>query len=607
MRLKPVGELWRLPTAFALLSALVAYGYSFGRPNLYNQIPVVAALLDPNLYSQDFYIQEMAEFTPRFYYYHLMVGLVRLGFSLPVACFGLFVLAFGSTVLGLWAVGRQLGRSPFAGLGLAFLGLSVTTGTLGRTDIFRLEPIAAVYAMGVAIWGIYYCSRRQWQLGYLLFGLACLLQFLVGVLPAGLWGLSLLYETARSRQWRRPILPLLILGLLISLVYIPMALAGNTSSADISSAAFVHLYGEVRHPHHIILSTFPAAEWTSFLSLLGAGALCLQLSQRLSRAQKRDLGLVMAGTGGALLLGYLLVEIYPVALVAKLQLARTTPFALIAALAAVAVLASEYRDRDNHAVSLLLLALPLVDKIGPGLLLGLALLLWLARRYPPLSQIERLTLTRPRSIAIAYALFLLVLLVCWAYLPVFFGSLAGRLLAPPLSARTRRWLAAGIAVLVLFLGLQLAGVVVHKPLTPLHRPLKLYPRADDDLKQLAAAFAQLSPEAALVLVPPSDDVFRFYAQRSVVVTFKSFPFTDQGILTWQQRLADILGPVAAQMVDPAYADWRYSQRSGEDLAAIAQRYGAGYLLTQAAWHPDIAGRPVAAVGDWVIWQLTPSD
>ncbi|MEM9164025.1 MAG: hypothetical protein AAGC54_13275, partial [Cyanobacteria bacterium P01_F01_bin.4] len=194
---------------FTLLSALVAYGYSFTRANTYNQLPSILALFDSNLLSQDYYIQEMTQFTPRFYYYHLMLFFHQLGLSLPVVAFGLFALAFGSMVLGLCAIGTYLGRSAFAGVALAFLALAVDDSTLGKTDIFRVEPIAAIYAMGIAVWGIYFCCRRRWRLGYLMFGLACLLQFLIGLLPAALWGVPFALDALRQRRPLRLLSPLL--------------------------------------------------------------------------------------------------------------------------------------------------------------------------------------------------------------------------------------------------------------------------------------------------------------------------------------------------------------------------------------------------------------
>ena len=634
MLLRPT---WKLlwPASFVLLSSLVAYGYSFAGSNMFNQIPVMEALIDKSLFSRDFYIQEMAGFTPRFYYYHLILLFHSLGLSLSAAAFGLFVLAFSSMILGLWAIGGYLERfamgeaersrsissqaSSFTGLALAFLGLSALAGTLGVTDIFRVEPIAAIYAMGIAIWGIYFCCRRQWQLGYLMFGLACLLQFLIGFLPACLWGISLLLETVFRRRPGQFFGTLAIFSLFVALVYVPMVAAGNTSSAALSDATFVHLYGYVRHPHHLIESSFPAKKWRDFVCLVGVGLISLRLSDRLSSALKRDLALTLGVTCGLLLLGYVFVELIPVALVAKLQFARATPFAMITVWTAVSVVAGEYHQRGNYPVSLLLLALPLVDRVGPIALLVLTLSLLLAKSgaksgaksvkgqpfWAPLMRLETIRLTARRDIAIAYTLFLTVLLACGSYLPVFFASLAYPHLrqSPRFFQRSRPYFQAATVGLVFYLALLITGTISSTALTPLHRNIRVHPQPEDALAQIAVQFGQTSPADALVLVPPSDEVFRFYSHRSVVVTFKSFPFTDRGILTWQARLESILGPPNAQMMSADYAYELYRQRSSQTLSALAQSYDASYILTQRGWHPDLTGTVVNRVGNWEIWQL----
>lgn len=599
--------------SFVLLSSFIAYGYSYAQSNIFNQVPVIAALMNSSLYSRDFYIQEMTGFTPRFYYYRLVIFLHQLGISLPLAKFGLFLLAFGSMILGLWRIGAYLGRSPFAGMSLAFLGLSVLDGTLGVTDIFRPEPISAIYAMGITIWGIYFCCRKRWILAYALFGSAALLQFLIGFLPACLWGLGLLIETISRRRPAQFVGAFLIFSLLVALVYVPMVATGNTSSEALTDKTLVHLYGYIRHPHHIIESSFPAKEWRDFGVLIASGLLALKLSDKLSFSLKRNLALTLVVACGLLLAGYVFVEQIPIALAAKLQFARVTPFAMITVWAAVSVVASDYHQRKNYPVSLLLLAMPLVDNVGSIMLLAFILLLLFAKSaspkqayLQPLVKLHNLTLNRQKHINITYALFLIVLLACWSYLPIFFASLAYPLLQQPFPKffhRTSPYFKAATAGLAFYLCLHLFGIIGSIALTPLHRKIRVYAPPADALSQVAAEFQQVSPVDALVLVPPSDEVFRFYSKRSVVATFKSFPFTDRGILEWQARLKDILGPLESQMMLADYTHELYRERSSEALVELARSHQANYILTQLGWHPNLPGKVVAREGDWAVWQL----
>ncbi len=147
---------WKLTLAtytFVLIGSLIVYGYEFPTSNIRNQIPSVLSLLEPQLYQNDFYIQEMTRFTPRYYYYHLIYFPVKLGLSLPIVCFIYYLFAFCSFVLGLYAIGKLLGKSRLSAAVLAFLGLAAANGTIGGVDLFRTEPIPAIYGMGLTLWG----------------------------------------------------------------------------------------------------------------------------------------------------------------------------------------------------------------------------------------------------------------------------------------------------------------------------------------------------------------------------------------------------------------------------------------------------------------------
>ncbi|MGD1900449.1 MAG: DUF6798 domain-containing protein, partial [Phormidesmis sp.] len=441
---------------------------------------------------------------------------------------------------------------------------------------------------------------------------------LIGFLPACLWGISLLLETVWRKRFGKFVGAAAVFVLLVGLVYVPMVMAGNTSSDALTDDTFVHLYGYIRHPHHIVLSTFPTKDWRDFICLTATGLGTIQLSSKLSAAHKRDLALTIAISCSLLAVGEVFVEKIPLALVAKLQFARVTPFAMLAVWMALSVVASEYYQRKNYPVSLLLVAMPLVDKVGSILLLVFVLLLLLAKKInshthkrstflKPLIQLHTLSLHRPKDIKITYGLFFLVLLACWSFFPMLFASLAYPLTeqaSPKFFRRSRTYIKAATVGLCLYLSLHLSGLIGNTALTPLHRKITLYAPPTDTLAQVAAAFEQVSEPDDLVLVPPSDEVFRFYSQRSVVVTFKSFPFTDQGILIWQTRLEEILGPLSLHMMSAEYTHELYRQRSSEELMTLARAYGASYILTQPGWHPELVGRVVARGGEWEVWELS---
>lgn len=585
------------------LSGLVAYGYNFSKENVFNQMPAVMALLDPTLYRQDFYVQEMLQFTPRSYYYYAIALPAKLGLSLPMVLFIYFAIAFAGFSLGLYAIGRVLGQSKLAAAALAFLGLAVVDGTVGFTDLFRRSPNASVYAIAITVWGIYFCLRQQWFRGYILFGISCLLQFLIGLLPGLLFTPALILHSLRTKRPKQLLAAWGALIVLAGLVYSPMVLSGTTSSDLLSDSEFIWLYGYVRHPHHIIMSEFSVKGWWRFVHFLLAGLACLYGSRQLKVAQKITMASAMLTGCVCLAAGYLFVEVYPIATVAKLQFARTTPFILLLALTAIAVYASEHYRQGNQALALALIAAPVIDNYG-GLIALVIVGLTLIQPGPEKFwwQLRQWANAFPQ---LNYALFLIVLTVTYSFHLALFLSFAYPFLIEefPNQFKKLRLAACGVtAVCSIFVILNMGGVVVHRSLGPIHRAIKFAPIVTDNpVKQLADNFRSSSPVDSLVLVPPSDRIFRFYSQRSTVVSFKAFPFTDAGIITWQQRMEDILGELPAAVEEKL--DGPFDQRTGTELGAIAAKYGAGYILTRQTWHRDIPGTVVDQREDWVLWAV----
>lgn len=586
------------------LSGLAAYGYTFSRENVFNQMPAVMALLDPTLYSQDFYVQEMTQFTPRSYYYYALLIPVKLGLSLPLVCFIYFAIAFIAFSLGLYAIGQHLGRSTgqstLSAAVLAFLGLAVADGTVGFTDLFRRSPLPSVYAIGIAIWGIYFCLRQQWVRGYVLLGVSCLLQFLIGILPGLLLAPGLIVQSIKTKRPQQILWAWTALLVLAGLVYSPMVLSGNTGSDLLSNVDFIWLYGYVRHPHHIILSTFSVNSWRRFICFLAAGLACLYGSQRLEQHQKTTLGLTMITGCGLLAVGYGLVELYPVATVAKLQFARTTPFILLMVLAAIAVYASEQHQRGNQPLALLLITTPVIDNAG-GLITLIVVLLSLIKSGPAKFWQE---LNQRVSPWLSYTLFLIVLAVTYPYHVALFFSFAYPFLSQAFPHLLKRLQPIAYAIVIacgFFVLLHMGGVVSHRSLSPIHRAIKLAPMVDEPVKTLAVNFRDYASVNALVIVPPSDRLFRFYSQRSVVVSFKGFPFTDAGMVTWQQRMEALLGKLPANV--EGVLDRRFSRLTGPALGAIAAQFNATHILTRKSWHADVPGTVIDEQDDWVLWAI----
>ena len=686
-----------------IIPSLLFYGYKLTSSNIYNQVPAIISLLNPELYNEDFYIQEMTQFTPRFYYYYLIYWGVKLGISLPLVCFILYFIAFSSFLIGLYSLGKIFNQSRLSATVFTFLGFAATVnGRIGHADLFRTDPIPATLAMGLVVWGFYFCFRQKWILGYLFFGLTCFLQFLVGALPGILMAVPLLIAGIKKKNFKQIFFSFFVLGICVCLIYIPMLLSGNTNSGSISNEEFVYFYGYIRHPHHLIFSGFglgTSRGWLNLILFTIGGLLCIKSSKSLDKDIKLQLTAVIFVSCFLLVINYIFVEIYPLNFIAKLQFARTTPFAQLIILLGISVLVDEEYRKGNIPLVFLLIIAPVLR--GAGILLFiLGCSLWLEIRerrlaqYPSNLVIFSWGLISISFIAISYQLYFLiglfilsVIVVAWYHQIKYLQNIAGKLpikllslgslfLLMPLSffpdgiivdlffllwlgLKKNQVIAKNIRSISIFLfivfmilykhyDLLLLGAIAFPLLLdslisiPQQKRIITFSLAillstyfslnllqvlppnlssfwqsriridaipendgneDNEVAILAQKFQQLSPENALVLVPPLDEKFRFYSQRSVVFTFKSFPFTDEGINLWRDRLETISETKDFNNFNKYALDTFYGEHSNSEIIAIAKQFNANYILTRLDWHENLDGSVIAQQGDWIIYQI----
>jgi len=672
---------------FVLLGTVIFYGYEFASANLRNQLPAVESLLEPTLYPRDFYVREMVQFNPRFYYYHFIEFLSRLGLNISAITFIYYLIALTAFVLGLYAIARLLCRDVISASTLAFLGLTAANGTIGFTDLFRTEPIPATFAIALSTWGIYHCFKSRWIVGYSLFGCACLLQFLVGILPGILFAPAAILEVYRTshvdRQerpiqsppsqggfrgiasppyqggfrgmetppyqggfrgmetppyqggfrgilsaYKSPLIAFLLLTLFAACIYLPMKLTGGTGSDLMDNEQFIYLYGYIRHPHHVIYSKFGwfgSRGWINWIGFAVSGWILISISSVFKSEDKFQLRVIFITALGWLLLGYVCVEIIPIATFAKLQLARTTPFIQLIVLIAIAAWVGESYKAGNLPLGCLLIALIVIK--NSGILLAIATItVWFAPHY--LSRLKN------RRIYFSLVGFMLILSIfLCSYFGIIFtllfvasikriqtpsqnltqidyGSIFLLLLTFVLNYHYDLFLfltlfLPAIAPLPRFpklLKVVLLSTLIIVGVSWMPNRLKITAQPDEPVEILGQRFRQQSPKDALVLVPPSDEDFRFYSRRSVVWSFKSFPFTDRGILEWEDRMKKITGTVDASAAE---LDDRYRQKSGSELVAIARSFQANYILTRTDWHPELPATLIDTAENWGIWQVDP--
>ncbi|MEG4634020.1 hypothetical protein QUB56_31385 [Microcoleus sp. AR_TQ3_B6] len=592
---------------FVIIGSLMATGYIFPIGGNFPEVPPIQFMLNPELYKNDYYVQEMVKFNPRYYYYYIIYLLANLGTSIPLAHFIYQFLAFGSFILACYAIINIYTNSKLPAAAMAFLCIAASFTDVGNTLIFSTKSVPSTFAMGFAIWGIYFSLRQKWLTGYLFFGLACLLQFLVGLLPGLMMVPVLFIESVRQRNFKTLILAIALLAAMASIVYVPMLLTGTTSTHTIDNAQFVYIHAKVRNPHHILPSNWDFGNWFNFICFIMGGLLCIKNSDLLRKEDKINFYVIVGTSIFALLLNYIFVEVYPLAFIAKLQLARTVPFAQLIIFIAIGLTIDILYRQKRIAISLLLLVVLTLPFRG---IIFLGLSVWQTKKYVFPKRYNILLWI----LAVGTVIFSLIYPVTDSWeimgdriisIPVLFSILAFPFILEEITLATsiKQTLTHTLALITTAtLVFGVAGILPKPILNLFQTRININAVSSDDLSRLAVRFSQISSRDSLVLIPPSVTSFQFFSERAIVVNFKNFPFTEKGIKEWQNRMEAVLGvPLNPQMI------WGgndfFIRRSSADLVKVARNYHADYILTRTDWHPNIQGEIADKQGKWILYKI----
>ena len=672
---------------FIILGSFIARGYTFPVGNHYTHVPQIKSMLNPELYTNDYYVQEMLQFTPRYYYQYLVYFFSKVTGSISITYLIYYLISFVSFIWALSAISKIFTPSKLSAAVLVFLSL-ISYTLIGYLKLFPNTPIPATFAISLTVWGFYFCFRQRWIIGYFFFGIASILQFLVGVLPGIMMIPIMLIEAIKNHNLKQVISPLtshkgennlspyhpkmgklsfplalisitklinfwlrykliflVIMPLVIwlsfaCLVYLSMVLTGTTSTDQLTNEEFVFIYGWVRNPHHIIPTYWNWKSRLDFICFLIGGCLCIHkidiaksedfwqqsrieknFSHKYSfpeKVREKDLNLtnligmekwkfylIIAESTLALFLGYIFVEVYPLTLFAKLQLARTVPFAQLIIFIAVGILVNQLYQQGIFSVGLLLIISLILPVPYQGicffiLSLGLFFLeIWRYKLivllmilgglifyllYPPIDLIVNRLFVMP-------GLFL-VLIFPFILDEVDVAIAQKKLMTYSLALST---------TLVFILGL--FEILPGKILEVFEQQVKFHRVPQDEVTKLALRFREISNKDDVILIPPFVSNFQFFSERAVIVDFKHFPQTDRGIREWKNRMEDVFGVPLNDKLAVGAMQILFPQQTGKELVNVAKKYGARYILTRVNWHGDIEGKVIDRQGEWGIFQI----
>lgn len=585
---------------FGTLAASLS-GYQFGTIDHAEQLPAIYRLMDAGYLANDFQTNSATAFGPRYYFAQAMAALGGV-FPLEAVYAALYLLVYIAIALITAFAARDITGSAVAGIVAAtIVGSSLSVFHLSTparvTDALLLPRFLA---MPFALYAVWQGVRGNPLQSALAAAPAILAQPLLGLEAAAL-GLAaaIAHRAALLNHWQVSELPrgfrregaaaLAIFA--ASLFWLVPSLATG-EQGGLSAEEFVRIYGHIRHPHHIIPSTW---DWEQYaLGALFAGAVAASLAEiwrqrrdtgggRGSRARLLAIIVVFALIGAALACGYLFVEVFPTRLFAVAQTFRLTiVFAWLGWLIIAYSIARAIGGGVNRR-SLLIMA----SSVSAPTLALYKTIAYIRRlpRGDSGRDIRRLMLLSPlAALALAGAVSALHLFEMPRGVTLFLLAIGFAAAAAASVSKRRGCIALGglACVLALTLGalyLDRAGKL--PPLPPISDAIaQRQPRFTTqeaaarfwsrDRVALAHAAREHTPPDAVILIPWDWSEWRLFSERAVVVDWKFFLFSDEGMREWNDRYEEIYAFPGGAGYPTAIGD--------DGLAELRRRYGFDYAV-----------------------------
>ncbi|MCP4441308.1 MAG: hypothetical protein GY810_20575 [Aureispira sp.] len=582
------------------------WGYAYGIGDHMTFLPIIEKLNDPEYLPFDtIYSMRLEGYDTRIYYAYLCLGIMKI-VGLPATFFLATVLSNIAIGIASYKVTFRLTDNRAAGWLATLVVLTVQTVTAGTDSTMYCDLFSpGDLAFAIGLFMFLAMMNRQFLLLGILAAVSTLMHILIGgVLGFLFFGyivlVSLLdkdFKQLLSNKWFWAGGIIFLLGV-AGHIY---PYSAQLTTIKMSDETFIETYGYYRIPHHIIPSYFLyKAELRSLILLILMFCTHLFLWKQLGQKKEWQRLFIYCFTVLTLFLigGYLFVEIWPSRLWVTLQVYRYYYIIkwLNLILCSTWVVTLWANPKYRYWGLALALAIPL-HTLGALLVIAFGALVFLERYVVPKfaleKQFEQLTslsgIVVSVLVVLAYFLgygIILVYSVTLLFIALFgLGQYSPKMLK----------LAAVIHILVV-------GSLITS--------WSLFPRyeledpesfgfsyfvtgqfSEEDLSkerkechELIEYIRNSTPSNAVFLTPPDEDRFRMLAERAVVVDPRGYPFGDETVMVWRERLETCYGPTTHRHINTAIPQNyipNYRKMTDEQRLKIAQKYKVDYIVLNA--------------------------
>ncbi len=477
---------------------------------------------------------------------------------------------------------------------LYFLNLSYASNSLWRqTFLYANAGISLTFICFALTWD----DQKKWVAAFLINGLSACFHIQVAAACFVSMFVLLCVDAFMTRTPRK--LLDMIPGFL---VFMGVAfLMMNALPSSMANRDFIELYANFRLAHHVLPKVFNSTDQLYKVAIIAQGIVLLYyaLAQMFEDKLKQRLMILMTKTiflcvlsVSAIAVNYVFVEIWPLALVAKIQPARFINIFSVWLILSLTYLFLLLLKKRLFAQSAFIFSSVICGGLSHiGLMLSICAASILLAKHLRCSKMHNYVyLLKVLNAALWTSS------VLWMAFKISYQSssqvrsivlftaflICASILTERLNGR-KLW--QGVIGLLLFIAT--AGLLAQKycpngkPI-PFDRAFK-YIMVDPELHELALNFREkTSFEENYYANPFKDNLnffFSLYSERTSIISYKAMPFTDIGLVKWQKRLTEI---GAIQKIPGSYRRITNFETDFVNTIRFALKYDAQYILCLAA-------------------------
>ncbi|MFA5142295.1 MAG: DUF6798 domain-containing protein [Candidatus Woesearchaeota archaeon] len=360
-----------------------------------------------------------------------------------------------------------------------------------------------------------------------------------------------------------------------------------TTNELIDQDKITYIVAQFRHTVHSFPSAMGIEKYALTISLFLAFFICLRYSEMQS-SRKREIYLMLLPTTVFIISGYMFVEIFPIAIIAKAQFFRVFSFIIpFLYLVVLNEIMADYHRYQSPMIKLALIALIISFLYSPKLIICLTLLYCVFK-------IMKKSNYRAESPAILKFIIILGIMILLAGITVCYPKIIEYVVA-------RIYFFYKLsAILIIFLinliiylydsNLKKRHVFVLISIMALISLTYVYlvPFAgregpSEDMLATCRYVKENLPKDTILLTSPAEPNWRLCLNRAIVVDLEAIPFKDSSMVEWYERLIYISGnhlkeyDKSITSFNLNYAQY-YDTLNETEILRLKEKYGFDYII-----------------------------